>query len=283
MRLAGSGSCRCCHLRRHCIYFSKHTEQLYVARLLLTVRQHPHTFPHTQEIGGTNCLVLQQDAALGTISTIVLRGSTEGFLDDVERAVNDAINTYKALCRDARMLPGGGAPEIEVARQVGNGRAGRRLVVQGKRVERGVLEAAGRRALEPDSSKRAGGRRADGRHQGCPQQYTTVHYAVFIECCLLACILTDLTCALYAACPPLPGGRFRQEADGPGAVRHHQVRRGVRGGAAHAGGEQRPERDERGVGAVLGARGGAGAWAAMQECGGALCPSQHFVTHGGVS
>lgn len=72
-----------------------------------------------QEIGGTNCLVLQQDAALGTISTIVLRGSTEGFLDDVERAVNDAINTYKALCRDARMLPGGGAPEIEVARQVG--------------------------------------------------------------------------------------------------------------------------------------------------------------------
>ncbi|PNW85024.1 hypothetical protein CHLRE_03g168450v5 [Chlamydomonas reinhardtii] len=72
-----------------------------------------------QEIGGTNCLVLQQDSALGAISTIVLRGSTDGFLDDVERAVNDAINTYKALCRDSRMLPGGGAPELELARQLG--------------------------------------------------------------------------------------------------------------------------------------------------------------------
>jgi chaperonin GroEL (HSP60 family) len=48
-----------------------------------------------QEIGGTNCLVLQQDAALGSISTVVLRGSTEGFLDDVERALDDGINAYK--------------------------------------------------------------------------------------------------------------------------------------------------------------------------------------------
>jgi len=71
-----------------------------------------------QEIGGTNCLVLQQDAALGSISTVVLRGSTEGFLDDVERAVDDGINAYKALCRDARMVAAGGASEIEVARRV---------------------------------------------------------------------------------------------------------------------------------------------------------------------
>jgi T-complex protein 1 subunit theta len=36
-----------------------------------------------------------QDESLGSVSTVVIRGSTEGFLDDVERAVNDAINTYK--------------------------------------------------------------------------------------------------------------------------------------------------------------------------------------------
>lgn len=47
------------------------------------------------EIGGSNCLLLQQDSVLGNIATIVLRGSTAGFLDDVERAVNDAINNYK--------------------------------------------------------------------------------------------------------------------------------------------------------------------------------------------
>jgi T-complex protein 1 subunit theta len=60
------------------------------------------------------CTVLQQDASLGSVATIVLRGATEGFLDDVERAVNNGVNAYKALGRDARVLPGGGAPELEV-------------------------------------------------------------------------------------------------------------------------------------------------------------------------
>lgn len=72
-----------------------------------------------QEIGGSNCVVLRQDSSLGSIATIVLRGSTEGFLDDVERAINDGIDTYKALCKDSRAVPGGGAAEIELARLVG--------------------------------------------------------------------------------------------------------------------------------------------------------------------
>ncbi|KAI8470953.1 MAG: chaperonin complex component [Monoraphidium minutum] len=71
-----------------------------------------------QEIGGINCAVLQQDASMGSVATVVLRGSTEGFLDDVERAVDDGVNAYKALCKDARMLAGGGAAEIEVARRL---------------------------------------------------------------------------------------------------------------------------------------------------------------------
>lgn len=73
----------------------------------------------TQEIGGSICCVLRQDAALGAISTIVLRGSTEGFLDDVERAVNDGVNAVKSLGRDARAVAAGGAAELEVARQLG--------------------------------------------------------------------------------------------------------------------------------------------------------------------
>lgn len=71
-----------------------------------------------QEIGGVNCVVLQQDASLGSVATVVLRGSTEGFLDDVERAIDDGVNGYKALCKDARMLAGGGGAEIEVARRL---------------------------------------------------------------------------------------------------------------------------------------------------------------------
>lgn len=32
------------------------------------------------------------------LATLLLRGSTEGFLDDVERAVDDGINAYKVRC-----------------------------------------------------------------------------------------------------------------------------------------------------------------------------------------
>ena len=52
------------------------------------------------------------------ISTVIVRGSTDNIMDDVERAVDDAINTYKALTRDPRFVPGAGATEIELAKQL---------------------------------------------------------------------------------------------------------------------------------------------------------------------
>ena len=48
----------------------------------------------------------------------MVRGSTDNIMDDVERAVDDAINTYKALTRDPRFVPGAGATEIELAKQL---------------------------------------------------------------------------------------------------------------------------------------------------------------------
>lgn len=71
-----------------------------------------------QKIRGTPCLVLEQAATKSAISTIVLRGATTQALDDVERAVDGGINAFRALTRDARAVPAGGATEIALASRI---------------------------------------------------------------------------------------------------------------------------------------------------------------------
>ncbi|MEM0285253.1 MAG: thermosome subunit beta [Sulfolobales archaeon] len=47
--------------------------------------------------------------------TILVRGANDMLLDDAERSLNDAINALRNVLREPKVLPGGGAPEIEVA------------------------------------------------------------------------------------------------------------------------------------------------------------------------
>jgi len=46
------------------------------------------------------------------LSTIVLRGSTTNILEDIERAIDDAVHVFRSLIRYPEFVPGAGSTEI---------------------------------------------------------------------------------------------------------------------------------------------------------------------------
>ncbi|MQL74728.1 hypothetical protein Taro_007127 [Colocasia esculenta] len=71
-----------------------------------------------EEIGGVRVTIVKNEEGGNSVSTVVLRGSTDSILDDLERAIDDGVNSYKAMCRDSRIVPGAAATEIELARKL---------------------------------------------------------------------------------------------------------------------------------------------------------------------
>eukprot|EP00668_Euglena_longa_P042164 GGOE01055609.1.p1 GENE.GGOE01055609.1~~GGOE01055609.1.p1 ORF type:complete len:562 (+),score=217.93 GGOE01055609.1:68-1687(+) len=71
-----------------------------------------------EEIGGKKVTIFRQETESSKLSTIVVRGPTQNILDDVERALDDGVNTYKALARDSGLVAGGGSCEMELSRRL---------------------------------------------------------------------------------------------------------------------------------------------------------------------
>jgi len=71
---------------------------------------------YQDEIGSHKVILFQTEGS--GISSLIIRAGTSNILDDVERAVNDGVNIFKAMTRDAKFVGGGGATEIELAKRI---------------------------------------------------------------------------------------------------------------------------------------------------------------------
>jgi T-complex protein 1 subunit theta len=70
---------------------------------------------YLDEISSQKCIVLVRNSDENKLSTIVLRGSTTNMLDNIERIIEDGVNTFKSACKDHSFVPGAGAIEMYLA------------------------------------------------------------------------------------------------------------------------------------------------------------------------
>jgi len=68
-----------------------------------------------EEVGSQKIIKLATNLDDTRYSTIVLRGNTKNTLDDIERAIDDAVNVFKCMANDGRFCPGAGATEIRLS------------------------------------------------------------------------------------------------------------------------------------------------------------------------
>ena len=57
---------------------------------------------YVDEVGDVPIILFKQEKDEGAISTIIVRGSTDNIMDDIERSIDDGVNNFKALTKVRR-------------------------------------------------------------------------------------------------------------------------------------------------------------------------------------
>ena len=70
-----------------------------------------------KDVGGDERIFVE-DVDDARAVTLILRGGTEHVVDEVERAIEDSLGVVRTTLEDGKVLPGGGAPETELALQL---------------------------------------------------------------------------------------------------------------------------------------------------------------------
>jgi thermosome len=63
-------------------------------------------------------MIFVENAKEAKSVTLLVRGSTKHVVDEIERAIEDAIGVVAATVEDGKVVAGGGAPEIEIAKKL---------------------------------------------------------------------------------------------------------------------------------------------------------------------
>ncbi|XGI84656.1 thermosome subunit alpha [Halorutilales archaeon Cl-col2-1] len=70
-----------------------------------------------RNIGGDD-MIFVEDCENPQSVSMILRGGTEHVVDEVERAVDDSLGVVRVTVEEGKVVPGGGAPEVELAMEL---------------------------------------------------------------------------------------------------------------------------------------------------------------------